>query len=154
MSKKNQLEINRDINLLAPIFRNKILSGIELAKKDGYQIAIFEGYRSPLRQDYLFAQGRSRPGPVITKAKAYESAHQFGLAVDLSFFIKTWVWDNQPFDKLVPIFTSLGLKWGGKNDAGHYEYTSNMKIKECYQYVLEHGLLSLWHELQNGTSKS
>lgn len=154
MDKKNQLQINRDTNLLAPIFRDKVLAAIALAKKEGYEIGIFEGYRSPTRQDHLFSQGRSTPGKIVTKAKAYQSAHQFGLACDIAFYFKSWTWDNQPFDKLVPIFTSFGLKNGGKNDIGHYEYTGNMTVKECYQYTLDHGLLALWHELQNGTSKS
>lgn len=45
----------------------------------------FETYRHPMRQDYLITQG-------TTRAKAYESAHQFGLAVD---FVP---WDNGRFN--------------------------------------------------------
>lgn len=40
------------------------------------------GYRSPAVQDGLYAQGRTKQGAVVTKAQGWESAHQFGLAVD------------------------------------------------------------------------
>lgn len=40
------------------------------------------GYRSPEVQDGLYAQGRTKKGDVVTKARGWESAHQFGLAVD------------------------------------------------------------------------
>jgi peptidoglycan L-alanyl-D-glutamate endopeptidase CwlK len=40
------------------------------------------GYRSKKEQNELYAQGRSKPGQVVTNAKAGQSYHNYGLAVD------------------------------------------------------------------------
>jgi peptidoglycan L-alanyl-D-glutamate endopeptidase CwlK len=54
----------------------------------------FEGFRTPERQDWLYQQGRSRPGAIVTKARAWESYHQYGLAVDMVLHIDgAWSWD-------------------------------------------------------------
>jgi len=42
-----------------------------------YMWALFEGYRSPEQQHYLFTETRN------THADAWHSAHQFGMAVDI-----------------------------------------------------------------------
>lgn len=49
---------------------------------------IFETFRSPIRQDNVFARGAS-------KARAWQSAHQYGLAVDLAILEPSgrWTWD-------------------------------------------------------------
>jgi peptidoglycan L-alanyl-D-glutamate endopeptidase CwlK len=38
--------------------------------------------RSPEEQDDLYAQGRTKPGPIVTNARAWQSWHQFGRAID------------------------------------------------------------------------
>ena len=38
--------------------------------------------RSPEEQDELYAHGRTKPGPIVTNARAWQSWHQFGRAVD------------------------------------------------------------------------
>jgi len=72
----------RDINMLAPICRNKFLKLADRLK-DGFRnketkskFVVFETYRSPMRQAYLFEHTKN------TKAKAWQSAHQYGLAAD------------------------------------------------------------------------
>lgn len=51
----------------------------------------FETYRSPERQDFLFHHLKT------TKAMAYQSSHQFGLAVDFVAWhpvTQHWSWSN------------------------------------------------------------
>lgn len=63
---------------------------------NGYILQPFEGYRSPMRQNYLFSLGTK-----ITKARAWQSAHQYGLAVDFAglriendlIVPNSWSWD-------------------------------------------------------------
>jgi peptidoglycan L-alanyl-D-glutamate endopeptidase CwlK len=56
-------------------------------------LAVYEAYRTPARQDHLFAQGRTRPGKIVTYARGWESFHQYGLAVDMAFKIDgQWTW--------------------------------------------------------------
>jgi hypothetical protein len=54
---------------------------------------VFESVRTPERQAWLYAQGRTRPGKQITKAEPWDSYHQYGLAADIVPFIDgkfTW----------------------------------------------------------------
>lgn len=48
----------------------------------GVAVLILETYRSPERQEELYQHGRTAPGPIVTRARAWESAHQFRIAVD------------------------------------------------------------------------
>ena len=56
---------------------------------------VFEAFRSPVRQEHLFAQGRTEPGKIVTNADAWASYHQYGLAVDLVFNGPgKWSWEE------------------------------------------------------------
>ena len=81
-------------------------------------LRVFESIRPPSRQNALYAQGRDRAKPdygrTVTKARAYQSAHQFGLAVDLVFFVRgKWTWE-EPFpgawDRLHAAARGCGLE--------------------------------------------
>lgn len=50
---------------------------------DGFKVRILETDRAPERQQILWNQGRSTAGEIVTHAKPYESAHNFGLAMDV-----------------------------------------------------------------------
>lgn len=72
------------------------------------QFQFFEGYRSGERQDYLFTKGS-------TKARKFQSAHNFGLAGDF-VAVKyhgdklTWSWDiNEDWQYLAKCADEVGL---------------------------------------------
>ena len=84
-----------DTTVLHPVFRGALekLKG-DLLEAD-IPLFVFEAYRTPVRQAYLYAQGRTRPGRIVTYAKAWHSYHQYGLAVDLVFGGPgKWTWDE------------------------------------------------------------
>lgn len=87
---------NRDLKLLHPSVRGAVEEILYRTKQEGIPFAVYEGYRSPERQSWLYEQGRSRPGAVITKAPAWHSFHQFGLAVDFALKDEkgNWSWDT------------------------------------------------------------
>jgi peptidoglycan L-alanyl-D-glutamate endopeptidase CwlK len=84
-----------DFAHLHPVVRSavkKVLSDLEEAN---IPFRAFEMYRSPRRQRWLFAQGRTRPGQVVTWVEAWSSFHQYGLAVDFVLFRNNdWSWDD------------------------------------------------------------
>lgn len=57
-----------------------------LAEDAPYWFRAFEGYRSPARQQQLYDQ-KTPKGGRVTNARPFESAHQYGLAVDFVPFI-------------------------------------------------------------------
>lgn len=84
-----------NLALLHPIFRDKVQKVIAQLAVGNHPFEPFETYRTPERQNWLFAQGRTRPGGKVTNAQAWGSYHQYGLAVD--FVLKlggNWSWDT------------------------------------------------------------
>ncbi|WP_306113978.1 MULTISPECIES: transglycosylase SLT domain-containing protein [unclassified Roseovarius] len=87
----------RDVDLghLHPVVRKKVAAIQRQLDKEDIPMKVFEGFRSPHRQAYLYAQGRTRPGDIVTGAKAWESYHQYGLAADFVRFENgKWNWND------------------------------------------------------------
>lgn len=73
----------RQFNLLAI----RLASGVKLPGGTVVPFRVFETYRTPHAQDAAFTRGAS-------KAKAFQSPHQFGLAVDFVPFVNgRWTWE-------------------------------------------------------------
>lgn len=95
--------------------------------------APFEVYRTPMRQQKLFELQKN-----VTGAQAYQSAHQFGLAVD--FVPKLdgtkWSWDgSMPWDHLAKRAKEHGLSRPYSWDLAH--------IEDPYWQDLRHVMRSL-----------
>lgn len=72
-------------------------------------------YRTIDEQNVLYAQGRTAPGSIVTKAKGGQSFHNYGLAIDLcemSADDKEVLW-NFDMATLDTIAKKYGIEWGG-----------------------------------------
>jgi len=117
---------SRDWTLMDGEFRQRILVLFQQLSERGYELALLEGYRSPERQAELAAMG-----PHVTRAGAFQSYHQFGLAADLAFFRNGKIviserdpWAMEGYRLLGERAEALGLTWGGRwklMDFGHVE---------------------------------
>lgn len=76
---------NRNIYLLYPKLLDNLILALDHVDQSGMKAYAFETVRFHERQAWLYAQGRTRPGRVITRAKPGYSWHEYGLAVDLVF---------------------------------------------------------------------
>lgn len=100
------------------------------------------------QQNDLYAQGRTRPGRVVTWAVGGQSWHNYGLAVDICLVHisgKMVSFDSlADFDKdgvadwleVVKILKSYGWEWGGdwakpKTDLPHFQKTFGLTIAEA-----------------------
>lgn len=90
---------------------------------------VFETYRSPARQEYLFFQK-----PKVTNARAWTSAHQYGLAFDVVGFIEAkreWTWDDRlPWGQITLLAMSCGLSAPFDWDPGHVQAQSWHQIRD------------------------
>jgi hypothetical protein len=68
---------------LHPAFAARVGKLLAYMESQGYPLLITQGLRSWQAQDALYAQGRTAPGKIVTKAKGGSSHHNFGLGVDL-----------------------------------------------------------------------
>jgi len=87
---------------------------VQKAKQSGIQIKILSGLRSYQEQDELYAQGRTKPGKVVTKARGGYSNHNFGIAFDIGIFEGTkYLSDSVKYKAVGALGMDLGLEWGG-----------------------------------------
>ena len=106
--------------------------------------------RTFAEQNALFAQGRTKPGKVVTNARGGQSYHNYGLAVDIVLLVdkngdglfETAAWDTRTdFDKdrksdwmeCVNIFKQYGWEWGGDwrfSDPPHFQKTLGKSVRE------------------------
>lgn len=89
----------------------------------------FETYRSPMRQLQLYESV-----PQVTKAQPWQSAHQFGLAVDFVPFINgMWSWaDHEPWDVLARHALKHGLRVPIAWDKAHVEHPAFARYHDVY----------------------
>lgn len=105
-----------DVSHLHPAIRN-LLSELDARLFNaGIPLQLYEGARSPFRQAELYARGRGTgtPGKHVTKARAWASFHNHGLAVDYVFKVDgNWTWDEPErgqWQKYQAIADALGLR--------------------------------------------
>ncbi len=90
-------------------------------------IFITETYRSQARQNYLYAQGRTRPGQIVTWT--LNSNHKSRLAWDIAVGPPQSLYDVTTLNQVGAIAKKLGIEWGGTwtnaIDRPHFEVKSN-----------------------------
>jgi peptidoglycan LD-endopeptidase CwlK len=121
-------EASRQWDLLDQAFEQRLLLVFKLMReRHGYEMVLLEGYRSPQRQARLAALGGH-----VTKAGAYESYHQYGLAADCAFLRGGKIviserdpWAMRGYELYGETAREVGLTWGGAwrtiKDYGHVE---------------------------------
>jgi peptidoglycan L-alanyl-D-glutamate endopeptidase CwlK len=101
---------------------------IEQAQENGINAKVISGSRTYAEQNALYAQGRTAPGKVVTKARGGQSWHNFGLAFDVGIFSKdskTYYGESAAYKEVGKIGEALGLEWGGGwdfVDEPHFQY--------------------------------
>lgn len=122
------------LELLKPKVRGLAERLINECKNLGYQITITQTLRTIEEQDALYAQGRTKPGNIVTKAKGGYSLHNFGIAFDICPIINgKAAWDDTAlFKKIGEVGVSLGLEWGGTwanfPDLPHFQYLAGHSL--------------------------
>ena len=117
---------DRDWSKLSPAFTQPVLRVLARLQERGFPFALLEGYRSPERQEMLAGMGTQ-----VTNARAFQSKHQFGLAVDLApmrdgklVISERDPWAMEAYTALGEEADKAGLVWGGVwsfKDYGHIE---------------------------------
>lgn len=106
---------DRDLGSLCEKAATAARAALSECNVAGMAVLVTCTYRSGKEQDELYAQGRSKPGPIVTNAKAGQSFHQYRVALDLypnpngkpDFSGKHPWWP-----KIAAIFKKHGFEWG------------------------------------------
>lgn len=107
---------DRDWSKLDPDFRLVVFRLLKRLAARGIQMTLVEGYRTPARQELLAADAR-----LVTRARGFESRHQYGLAVDLAPLVDGRALISERDGRAAAAYQALGeeaeamgLVWGGR----------------------------------------
>lgn len=106
---------SRDISLLRPDVERNCQKWLERCKAAGLNVLITSTVRDREYQEYLYAQGRTRPGSIVTNGKTPTfHADTAGLAFDFCKNVKGHEYDDTAFFReAAAIAKEMGFSWGG-----------------------------------------
>ena len=126
--------IDRSIAALDPALQERLGRVMaRMREETGHEVQVGETYRSQSRQNTLYAQGRSTPGPVVTWTQS--SMHTKGRAVDL--VVDGGSAGSDAYAALRRIASQEGLRTLGQRDPGHLELPSNLPRAAATQIANE-----------------
>jgi len=130
---------SRSLDDLAPPAKQRAEAFISAAKAKGIDLLVTSTYRDNESQDALYAQGRTAPGNIVTRAKAGQSWHNYRCALDVVPLVNgKAIWDDQAVWKQVgAIGKSCGLEWAGDwvtfKEFPHFQYTGGLTLAQLQQ---------------------
>jgi peptidoglycan L-alanyl-D-glutamate endopeptidase CwlK len=139
---------------LHPAVRDEVIAlitKVETGFPPNVAVRIVQGLRTIEEQNALYAQGRTKPGNIVTNAKGGSSNHNYGLAIDFAILIDKD--GNGTYDELswnikkdndkdgiadwlevVKVFEAAGWEWGGRwssiKDHPHVQKTFGHKWQD------------------------
>jgi peptidoglycan L-alanyl-D-glutamate endopeptidase CwlK len=143
--KEDAVSLKR-IEKLHPSIRKEVTSIYKEILKRQVSIRFTDTLRTFPEQTALYAKGRTKSGKIVTNAKAGESYHNYGLALDFCLLLKGGKevsWDRnkdtdadnkKDWDEVVAVFKHYGWQWGGDwtnfKDYPHFQKTFNLSTAE------------------------
>lgn len=130
---------SRKLEDLHPKVATKCDQFIKACAKQNIDVLITSTYRDGESQNALYAQGRTAPGKIVTKAKAGQSFHNWKCAFDFVPIVngKAQWNDTALFTKCGEIAESLGLEWAGRwtkfKELAHCQYTNGLTLQDFQQ---------------------
>lgn len=144
------------VALLHPRVRDEVkalIEKVELGFAKNVAVRLVQTLRTIEEQNALYAQGRTKPGPIVTNAKGGSSYHNYGLAFDFAILLDkdgNGTYDELSWDikkdndkdgiadwlEVVKVFEAAGWEWGGKwssiKDYPHLQKTFGYSWKTLF----------------------
>ena len=136
---ENLAGLNRKFRAQAEVF---LKAAQPICERHSITIEVISGLRSWAQQSALYAQGRTKPGPIVTKARAGSSWHNYGLAIDLGLFAGGKYLDSADpkradriYKELGTLAASMGIEWAGTwktfTESPHFQNRFGISIAEA-----------------------
>lgn len=131
-----------NINTLLPAAQEKAREFMAACIEAGISLKIICGTRTYDEQNELYAHGRTKDGPIVTKARGGYSWHNFGIAWDIGIFDGIRYIEESPlYAKAGEIGKRLGIEWGGDwtsiQDEPHFQLKIGLTLAECRERVIK-----------------
>ena len=131
---------SRQLDDLLPVVEQKVRAFIDACDAEGIDLLVTSTFRDHESQNELYAQGRTKPGKIVTNAKGGESFHNFQCAVDVVPLRNGKpVWstsgeDGKLWNRIGEIGESVGLEWAGRwrtfREFAHFQYTAGLTLAQ------------------------
>lgn len=136
---ENFAGLNRKFKAQAEKF---LIAAQPICDHHGITIEVISGLRSWQQQAALYAQGRTKPGAIVTKARPGSSWHNYGLAIDLGLFANGKYLDSADpkradriYKELGTLAATRGIEWAGTwktfTESPHFQNRFGMTIAEA-----------------------
>jgi len=133
--------VSRKIEDLKPAVQLRARALLDAAKDAGIDLIITSTYRTAEQQAALYAQGRTKPGMIVTNARPGDSYHNWQCAFDVVPLRNGKpVWgtsgeDGMLWRKIGELGESVGLEWAGRwtgklREMAHFQYTGGLTIAD------------------------
>jgi peptidoglycan L-alanyl-D-glutamate endopeptidase CwlK len=106
----------------------------------GIDLLVTSTYRDNASQEALYAQGRTKPGKIVTNARAGQSFHNYRCAFDVvPLRHGKPVWDSKdPVWQIIgQIGKQCGLEWAGDwkrfKEFPHFQYTGGLTLAKLQE---------------------
>lgn len=129
---------------LHPLLRDEVVEIFEELEAGNVILRCVYGLRTWQEQADLYAQGRTRPGRIVTKAQPGFSYHNYGLAIDCCLLRGGDMWSLTADDdhdgksdwlEMVEAFErrgwEAGFRWTEFSDSPHFQKTFDLTITAC-----------------------
>ena len=106
---------SRDVSLLRPDVAANCRTWLERCRAAGLNVLVTNTVRDRAYQEYLYAQGRTRPGSIVTNGRTPTfHSDKAGLAWDFCKNVKGHEYDDPAFfRRAAEIAKEMGFSWGG-----------------------------------------
>ena len=132
---------SRSLDDLHPKVKQMCVDFLAKCVQQGIDVIVTSTYRDSECQNSLYAQGRTKPGNIVTNAKAGQSFHNWKVAFDIvPLRDGKPVWgtsndkDKELWCKVGKIGISLGLEWAGNwkkfQEYPHFQYTGGLSLHD------------------------
>ena len=128
---------SRSLDELLPMVRTRVDKFIELCDEHGIDLLVTSTYRDNASQEELYAQGRTRPGKVVTNAKPGESWHNYRCAIDVVPLVNgkpNWDGSDPIWETIGQLGEQAGLEWAGRwrsfKELAHFQYTGGLTLAD------------------------
>ena len=129
-----------------PVLQQRVTAFFDALEKKGLTPRVVQGLRTIEEQNALYAQGRTKPGNIVTNAKGGQSWHNRGVAVDIAFINSDGSVDFNVSEAHARLGEEAGLEWGGRwtsfQDKPHFQLPG---LPSNPQNMSDAALLSLYH---------
>ena len=134
--------MSRSLNDLHPAMQPLAAEFLNNCKAAGIDLLVTCTWRSAAEQDALYAQGRTTPGAIVTRAKAGQSKHNHTLAgrpaslaldvVPLRLGKPVWAASDAIWQDVGRIGKACGLEWAGEwkrmREFPHFQHPNSKAI--------------------------